>query len=211
MKSLRFTLCILAATLASCQNDLLLQESQITESPFKATTEQYSAGTKTSLDNSGNVLWKTGDQMSIFVASTINEQYQVTDKSNGKTTAGLNKISSSSFSAGSELPTNIAYYPYNEDNEIAKNGASSYDLFVTLPATQTYAAGSFGNGSFPMVAVTESSTDMNLKFKNILGGLKLQLTGTVKVKSITITGKTNEILYGAATVTASNTSTPQYH
>lgn len=59
-----------------------------------------------------------------------------------------------------------------------------------------------------MVAVTGSTSDKNLSFKNVLGGLKLQLKGTVKIASITVTGNNNEILYGAATVTAQNGNTP---
>ena len=53
-----------------------------------------------------------------------------------------------------------------------------------------------------MVAVTETLSDHKLKFKNLLGALKLQLKGTQTVKSITVKGRNNEKLSGAATVTA---------
>ena len=174
---------------------------------FVAFTESYSPQTKTSRDSEGNVLWKMGDQVSIFVASTINEQYQVTDGSDGKTSASLNKVGSSGFVAGSDLPANIAYYPYSASNEISKSG-SVYNLTVTIPETQSYAVTTFGNGAFPMAAVTASESDMNLKFKNVLGGLKLQLTGTDVISRIVVSGNNNEILCGDATVTASNTTTP---
>jgi hypothetical protein len=49
--------------------------------------------TKTSLDNYGNVLWKQGDKVSIFYGSTINEQFQVTDDSEGSTSAILLPVS----------------------------------------------------------------------------------------------------------------------
>ena len=49
--------------------------------------------TKTSLDNYGNVLWKQGDKVSIFYGSTINEQFQVTDDSEGRTSATLLPVS----------------------------------------------------------------------------------------------------------------------
>ena len=58
--------------------------------------------TRTSLDAEGNVLWKQGDQVSIFAGSTVNEQYQVTDASDGKTAASLNKVGDSGFVAGKE-------------------------------------------------------------------------------------------------------------
>lgn len=193
--------------LMSCQNEQLLTESTFKGPEFTATTETYGAATKTSLDGDGNVLWKTNDQVSVFNGSTNNLQYQVTDESNGKTSASLNQINSGSFVAGGELPTNIAYYPYTSTTQIQKNG-DAYDLTVSIPATQNYAENSFGNGTFPMVAVTSSTGDMSLTFRNVMGGLKLQLKGTVAIRSISVTGNNNEILCGPATVTANYGAVP---
>ena len=68
---------------------------------------------------------------------------------------------------------------------------------------------SFGNGAFPMVAVTKSMTNHELQFKNVLGAMKLQLKGTLVVKSIKVEGRNGERLCGAATVTAyTNNLTP---
>ena len=70
--------------------------------PFTATMEAISDGaidTKTSLDANGNVRWKQGDQVSLFAASTINERYQVTDESDGKTYASLYQVSKPGFVA----------------------------------------------------------------------------------------------------------------
>ena len=196
-----------AILFASCQEEALFNNTTVPKAEFTAETESYDPSTRTALSNS-NVLWKQGDQVSIFAASTINEQYQVTDASDGQTSATLQAVSpSGGFNAGTELPANIAYYPYSSTNAIAKDG-TSYSLTVSLPATQTYAAGSFGNGSFPMTAVTSSTADHNLKFKNVLGGIMLQLKGTASIASISITGGGEEILCGTATVTASDTETP---
>ena len=170
--------------------------------------EFYGLETRTSLDADGNVLWKKGDQVSIFAGSTINEQHQVSDASDGKTTASLIKVSSPGFIAGTEIANNIAFYPYSSNASIVKSGDSYVISEISLPAIQHYAESSFGMGSFPMIAVTSSETDMNLKFKNILGGVKLQLKGTETIASISITGNKNEILSGDAEVTASNASTP---
>ena len=164
--------------------------------------------TRTSLDAEGNVLWKQGDQVSVFAGSTVNEQYQVTDASDGKTAASLNKVVDSGFVAGTEIYNNVAFYPYVSTAAIAKSAGSYVISDITLPATQTYAEGSFGNGAFPMAAVTGSTGDMNLKFKNVLGGLKLQLKGTASIASISITGNNNEVLCGATEVTVANGDTP---
>lgn len=201
------TLFILVLSGCSKDNTEMSVVKEKESKTFVAFTESYSPQTKTSRDSEGNVLWKMGDQVSIFVASTINEQYQVTDGSDGKTSASLNKVGSSGFVAGSDLPANIAYYPYSASNEISKSG-SVYNLTVTIPETQSYAVNTFGNGAFPMAAVTDSESDMNLKFKNVLGGLKLQLTGTDVISRIVVSGNNNEILCGDATVTVSSTTTP---
>lgn len=176
--------------------------------PFVAIIEDDSVGneTRTTLDNSGNVLWKRGDRVSIFAGSTVNECYQVTDDSEGKTSASLIKISGSG--ADSALDNNVALYPYCSTATIAKSGSNYVLSNIVLPATQTYAEDSFGNGAFPMAAVTSSTEDMNLRFKNVLGGLKLQLKGSAIIYSISITGNNNEILCGDTEVTVANGSIP---
>lgn len=195
--------------IAGCQTKELEGNFQDSKH-FTATIEDSFIGaeTKTYLDENGNVRWKQGDQVSIFAGSTVNEQYQVTDASDGKTSAGFNKVSGGGFVGGGEIDNNVAFYPYASTAEIAKSGSSYVISDISLPATQTYAENSFGNGAFPMAAVTSSTTDMHLKFKNVLGGLKLQLKGTASIASISISGNNNEILCGAAKVTVSNSSTP---
>ena len=199
--------------LAGCQvQELKEQESSFIQDskPFIAIIEDSSVenGTRTTLDNNGNVLWKQGDQVSIFAGSTVNERYQVTDESEGNTAASLNKISEGGFVAGTDIENNVAFYPYTSTASIAKNESNYVISGITLPAVQTYAEGSFGNGAFPMATVTGSTEDMDLKFKNVLGGLKLQFKGTARIASISISGNNNEILCGAAEVTASALSTP---
>ena len=177
----------------------------ITQEPSKVFTaivdEDFNGETKTSLDGAGNVLWKLGDQVSIFAASTVNEHYQVSDASDGKTAATLNKILDGGFVAGTDIDNNVAFYPYASTAELSKSGSNYVISEIELPSTQNYGAGSFGNGAFPMATVTSSTEDMNLKFKNVLGGLKLQLKGTATITSITVTGNNNEILCGDAEVT----------
>jgi len=196
--------------LAGCQTkENKIQEQALKSLPFTATIEDdFGVGTKTSLDADGNVRWKQGDQVSIFAGSTVNEQYQVTDASDGKTAAAFNKVTGSGFVGGIVIDNNVAFYPYASTAEIAKSGSSYVISDISLPATQTYAAGSFGNGAFAMTAVTSSTSDYHLKFKNVLGGLKLQLKGTATISSITVTGNNNEILCGDAEVTVSSGSIP---
>ena len=193
----------------ACQTKEIEEPIKDNSTVFTAIVEDgFSGDTKTSLDGSGNVLWKLGDQVSVFAASTVNEQYQVSDASDGKTAATLNKIPAGGFVAGTEIDNNVAFYPYASTTEIAKSVSNYVISEIELPATQTYAAGSFGNGAFPMAAVTSSTEDNNFKFKNVLGGLKLQLKGTATITSITVTGNNDEILCGDAEVTTAYGGVP---
>ena len=181
---------------------------------FTATVEELggsSAGvaTKTTLDEEGHVLWNRGDQVTIFAASTINDCYQVSDAADGSKVATLDKVGSSSPEAGLEISNHVAFYPYTSGAKVAKSGNSYVISGVALPAKQFYSEGSFGSGAFPMAAVTRSTTDYNLRFKNILGCLKLQLKGTATIASISVTGNKNEIICGSATVTVSNNGAPE--
>ena len=195
----RFALAMLAAiALAGCQNKelgVLVAESL----PFLGTTESFDADTKTTLED-GRVLWRRGDQVSIFAGRTLNERYQVTDESEGQASAAFNVVSAPGFVSSTDISNNVSFYPYASDNAIAPNVAV-YELSTKLPAVQQYAEDSFGPGAFPMTSVTSSTSDYNLKFKNVLGGVKLQLKGDAKIASISITGNADEVLYGAAKVT----------
>lgn len=204
----------LLAALAICGCQVREEGELVPEGKvFTATMEAFDddasgVESKTSLDAGGSVLWKMGDQVSIFAGSTINEHYQVTDASDGRTAAALNRVESPGFVAGGDIDNNVAFYPYAETAELAKNGSAYVIRDIDLPATQTYAQASFGNGAFPMTAVTSSTRDYNLKFKNVLGGLKLQLKGNATIAAISIIGNNNETLCGALEVTVSESTTP---
>ena len=201
--------------ISSCQKaepELVAPSDNKPAAVFSATMEAMedsaSVETKTSMDNDGNVLWKQGDQVSIFVGSTINEHYQVTNDSDGKTSASLSRVEAPGFVAGGEIDNNVAFYPYASTAAIAKRSGAYVISSISLPQSQSYASESFANGAFPMVAITSSAQDYNLKFKNVLGGLKLQLKGTATIVSVSVTGNNGEILCGAAEVTASTSAMP---
>lgn len=211
MKKIAFMLAMFALLLASCQKNeelSLVSENEV----FTASVESFDAQTKTSMTQDRQVVWSSNDRIAIFQGSTIADEYKATDASAGKSNAIFDIVSDNSevngsFSAGVEVSRNIALYPYADNLSLEASTlddeGSAYEIagFV-LPSTQNYAAGSFGNGSFPMVAVTSSMTDHTLKFKNLLGVMKLQFKGTQTVKSIKVEGKNSEKLSGAATITA---------
>ena len=200
--------CVLAAiVLCGCQKETLKTDDTTEQMTFTAEiADNYDgAATKTSLDENGNVLWNRGDRISIFAGTTVNSQYQVSDDSEGKTSATLNPVSGSESGTGTEISGNVAYYPYSSSVKLTIEEAGYKISGIELPATQAYAQASFANGAFPMAA---ASDDTNLGFKNILGGLKLQLTGTAKIRSISVSGNDSEKLCGSANVIVSPSADP---
>ena len=181
---------------AACQKNEIAEPSRDGQVLY-ATIEDWSS-TRTVLDEDNNIRWSEGDQIIGFINSTLGLKYQVTASSVGQTSASFDEVGSGGLNAGTELEHIIAYYPYSSAVKVAKSSAD-YALEVVLPSEQTYAYKSFGNGSFPMVAVSHTN---NITFRNVCGGMKLQLKGTSKIASIKVEGKNNEKLSGKASVTA---------
>ena len=184
-------------TLVACQKNELAAPAA--DSVLYATIEETDA-TKTYMDATNNIRWSEGDQIVGFMKSSLGLQYEIVPSGVGRTFAHFEQVhgNGGGLDAGIEWDHNVVYYPYASTIEAARSG-SNYVLDVLLPSKQTYAAESFGNGAMAMVAISE---DSNIVFRNVLGGMKLQLKGTQKVKSITLQGNNDEKLSGAAIVTA---------
>ena len=197
--------------LCGCQKEEMRSVEEVTvPQTFTATIGE--GATKTVLgtgDNAGKVLWEKGDLVSVFAGSDANSQYKVSDESAGKTTATLVEVSTPSGESSS-MGYNAACYPYSSNITFKVNGKRGeiigYNFSnVILPNTQTYVENSFASGAFPMVAVNTSTENTDFQFKNVLGGLKIQLKGTATIKSVSVSGNNDEMLSGNATVNALGT------
>ncbi len=193
--------------MVSClQNELIAPES-CDQDIFDAFIESP-ANTKVFLNEDNMVFWSECDQLAIFRSSTLPSKYQVSEESVGKNHGKFTLVDNGdNFYGGFEIAQNIAFYPYFKDVDLSgtvlTDDVNEYTLSgVEVPTIQKYAENSFANDSFLMVAVTETPKDKNLNFKNVLGALKIQLTGTQKVKSIRLQGANGEKISGPATVVA---------
>ena len=216
MKKLIYTVLMMAA-IVGCQD--VIEELHPAENTevFKAEIENLGGQTKTLMDGDRNILWAEGDQIAVFQENSVADQYKVTAETVG-TTEGvftLAKSNKGETNAEGVVPEHIvAVYPYTDGLTITKTESdetlTTYEITgLVLPQTQTYSAGSFGNGTFPMAAVSESMEENTLKFKNMLGAINIQLKGTQTVKSIMIEGNSKEKLSGEVTFVAySNTYAP---
>jgi len=201
MKKFYYILSILALLVSGCSQEEMLKTSSASALKFTASFEQDESRTYV---EEGNLLrWTEGDQISLFVGSTLNQQYQFAGKT-GANSGYFNKIGTS-FGTGNDLKCHYAVYPYASGTEISDNGI----LTVILPSEQSYADNSFGLGDNTMVAITRDIDDTYLRFKNVGGYLKLQLYGdNVTVKTIELKGNNNEKIAGKATVTSTYGGNP---
>lgn len=141
--------------------------------------------------------WTADDEISFFPA-TSNVRYRFTGETGAKG-GSFEKLTTGAIT-GNTLANCYGVYPYRQTTSINTSGVIQFDM----PAEQLYAVNSVGLGANTMVAVTSSSNDNTLRFKNLCGYLKLKLYGDgVAVKSISIEGNNGEKLAGAASIRAS--------
>ena len=204
MKNIFRLLAPLALALCGCvyeelpNNELVQSEGRI----FTASLEQDE--TRTYVEEGNLLRWNAGDQISLFDGNTLNRQYKFDGESGDN--SGTFSIVNAPYGSGNDLNANYAVYPYASDIKITEAGV----ITVTVPAEQNYAENSFGLGANTMVAVTENHDDTFLKFKNVGGYLKLQLYGDdVTVKSIELTGNSNEKIAGKASITPTYSDEPK--
>ena len=196
MKTMSTWACVLLMCGACSQNELTENENneQALAKEFKASIE--ACDTRTYMQDGKLLRWTEDDRISLFNGSTLNRQFRFKGETGDN--GGTFGMVENEFGTGNELERNYAVYPYNEKSRISEEGV----MTLTLPATQSYAANSFGLGANTMVAVTESVDDTFLNFKNVGGYLKLMLYGdNVTVKSITLKGNNGEKIAGKASVT----------
>lgn len=197
MKKSFLALASFAAIAVACQIEKMDSELPLVDDAvvYTASTEAYAPATKTAMDGH-DVVWSAGDQIAVFQGNTYYDVFQVTSASAGKTEATFT-LKSDKDASNEALPYNGAFYPVYESMESYSEGDAFVVWNFALPTTQKYAAGSFANGAFPMIAVSE---DNQFEFNNVLGALKLNLTGNRTVKSITVIDNAGNQLAGKARV-----------
>ena len=182
-------LCLLAIMLvAACQREEICQTRR-----YSAVTEGFET-TRTSLNEDNEVLWSKDDMIAIFENNDKPSKYQITSSSAGQASAEFSLVTPAQ--KGSAIGADVAVYPYDESLAVSRMSTGMYRLKeFTVPAVQEYAAASFGPGAFPMIAISETGSG-RLAFKNICGVLRLNLTGSEAVRSITVKGNDGELLSG---------------
>lgn len=191
MKKIQF-LASMALLLVGCAEDSGIDNTQpILNSgrPFVATIENNQ--TRAHVEGL-SIVWDDEDVVSVL-DGVGNLQYKYSDESG----------EFAPVNSGVSTYDVYAIYPYGSGNSV-QDGTIS----LTLPAEQTYAENSFGQGANTMVAKLDGD---KLCFKNVGAYLELKLYGTnIKVKSITLRGNKGEQLSGDARVSFDANGVPTY-
>src|SRR5574344_353344 len=190
MKKILFyaaSMVLLMPLFANCTKDEFKGDKS--QSPvITASTE--SPQTKTEMTADLKTKWLANDAIKIFSGTngaTVSKY---------KTTEG--GIIDATFikESGDDLGATPYYavYPYLDNTTIGAESSVNY-LYFTIPTVQTYKANSFASDESIMVAYGNST---NLSFKNVCGMYEIKLTGSVTVKTITLTA--NHVISGPAKV-----------
>ena len=201
----RFLLFFVAALLfVACDNKFEDEGNTIQRvSTLPTLTAEFAdEDTRTYVEDNSYLRWHEGDLISAFVGNTRNSKYMF--EGNTGDNSGTFGSTDSSLGSSDKLDRNYALYPYDKSVNISVNGVIS----CSLPAVQEYAEESFGKGANTMVAVTKSTDDTFLVFKNACGYLKVKLYGKATVKSIELKGNNGEKIAGNASITATYGGVP---
>lgn len=175
-------------------------------SEFYASTD--GGVTKTVLEGT-KILWSEDDRVAVYVGKGGSPaEYKVKEGFSGKSTTTLVRSKAASGDSGEPVTSNIAFYPYDAVS-LCSPEDGGFLIKANLPKVQKYVLDSFEGCSMPMVAVTESVSDTELSFKNLLGVLKLSVKmEDVTVKSVEVRGNAGELLSGEGLVSCSYAKEP---
>ena len=162
---------LLCMAMAGCQRMGDIDEPQSRQENILFGLLEHKTDTRTEMSSLANGiyknLWSEGDAIDVVIDNTELYKYELADGAGG--IQGTFK----GFGKGSRY---TAIYPAEMISEISENS-----LTLNLPEVQKYAENSFGQNSFPMIAVSKNT---ELSFSNLCSVLKVSLTGTQKVESI---------------------------
>ena len=138
MKKIFASLTIFAAMLAGCQKPELDVPAGVQEA-YTATVEAFGAQTKTSLAPNNQIIWTADDRLAVFQASTIADEYKLVEGCEGLTNASFRIVAedvtlNGDFVAGTEIPCNVAVYPYSENLvlSVVKDVSFNFMAAVTI-------------------------------------------------------------------------------
>ena len=189
MKKILFFVAV-ATMFAACTKDATkdLAPAKPTDTFYVSIGEEDS---RVQLNEQMQTVWTEGDRVSVFNKTTGNRRYKFTGKT-GDRTGELSYMNGGT--TGDAISQVVAVYPYNSANAISADGST---ITTTISAKQIYCEDSFGVGSSIMVARSDND---RLSFQNVMGWIRIALTGDKTIKNITFQGNNDELIAGNVTI-----------
>ena len=190
------SVCLLSAAILGCEQPVLVEQVQMVN--IEAAME-VGQDTKTYLSYlSGGMyypVWDMDDAIAVYSEEDSDPSRFGLMQGEHTTSATFTGVGNGTCSYG--------LYPFDMAGTF-QNGK----IHMTLPYEQEYQPGSFGYGSFPMVAT--SGDDGRLYFKNLCAIMKISIKGDKSIRSIKLTPN-NAGLYmsGDAEVSVNYSTAPQ--
>ena len=185
-----------AATVASCE--ITRPEGEITpvgDLVLTASLEApvFAPETRTSLkSDTSTVVWSASDAFALVSHNGSKSRFTLT--------SGAGTVNGTFSGSASGTAPWYALYPDSDDISISEGV-----LHFKMPATQTYASGTFASGACPAIANLASASDP-LQFKNLCGLLCLQfMAPSITVTKIVVHDLGGNMLWGDCALTLDGT------
>lgn len=151
-----------------------------------------SSDTRVELNNKKQTVWTEGDEILVFHNSYI-RGYTFDGKTGDRSGSFTH---TSNYGAPSDnFKVYDQYYAVHLPlTTYGKYSDNTPAFYTTIPATQSYKQDSYGVGTNALLGTSDDG--VNFKFKNVFGYLRLGITGSKAVKSIEISGNSNETIAG---------------
>lgn len=161
--------------------------------------------TRTYIEDDNRLRWHEADAISAFVGNIANNKY-VFNGHTGDNSGTFSLDEEEDVKYGEAIDRIYAVYPHSYSHSLSSDGV----LSLVYPQSQSYQENSFGKGSNTMVAMTSSTSDTFLRFKNSCGWLCLKLYNSEEaiLSSIVLTGNDNEKIAGSADVVFNDEGDP---
>lgn len=150
--------------------------------------------TRVELNNKKQTTWSTGDYI-VRYGQDVHDVWEF---------AGITGDRSGSFKIYGAWDDLVdfdfkgkyySFYPYDQYLGLGSFSNGDKAIFYNIPSTQNYHKNSYDPRSNVMHGIGSDAS--NFSFKNLMGYLRLSLTGDKRVESITLEGNNGEYLGGA--------------
>ena len=147
--------------------------------------------------------WKAGDALAVFAGNARNQQFKYVGAAGA--TSGTFEAASVASGSAAAASAHYAVYPYKSNYRLS-DGA----ILMTLPNSQSYAAGGYSSALDVMVGVSNGVADTNIALQPLCAYVCVKLWGSEQtIKSVALASKGGEALAGNASVTPKYGAAPE--